>query len=561
VSTLQLVPPPNEAACDDFLPARMLNEFAYCPRLFHLEWAQKEWSDNADTLEGSRVHRRVDRPSKEGVSDPEQPDEKQHARSVFLGDRTLGLVAKIDVVEADGLEATPIDYKKAKKPDVPDGAYEPERVQVCAQGLLLRAHGFRSERGYLYFAKSRERVIVEFTDSLIQRTLALRDEAVRIARETTPPPPLVDSPKCPRCSLVGICMPDEQNLLLGRSLDGVRSICVRRDDALPLHVQEHGSVVGKEGQELTVRKDGEEIARVRLIDVSRVSLHGSARMTLPAMQEVIAREVPISLHTHGGWYYGRITGHDHKNVHLRLAQFRAATDRERALQLACRFVFAKIKNCRTLLRRNHRALDKDVLDELQASADRALRTKSIEALLGVEGTAARLYFEHFGGLLRRDVPRAFDFAGRNRRPPRDPVNAMLSLAYSLLTGEWTAILSAIGLDPYLGFLHQPRYGRPALALDMMEEFRPIIADSVVINAINTGVVASDDFIETATATSLSAPARKRFIECFERRMEEEVTHPIFGYRISYRRTFDVQARLLARFLTGEIDRFPEFVTR
>jgi CRISPR-associated endonuclease Cas1/CRISPR-associated protein Cas4 len=547
-------------ADEPLLPVRMLNEFAYCPRLFHLEWAQGEWRENADTLEGARIHRRVDRPSKAGVPDPAEDAEKQHARSVFLGDRELGLVAKIDLVEADGLDATPVDYKKARTPSIPERAYEPERVQVCAQGLLLRAHGYRSDRGVLYFARSKERVIVEFTEALIARTLALRDEAKRSAAIATPPPPLVDSPKCPRCSLAPICLPDEQNFIQGRCLDDVRTICVPRDEALPLHVQEHGSCVGKEGGELVIRKDDEEIGRVRMIDVSRVSLHGSARMTLPAMQVMIGRGVPISLHTHGGYYYGRIAGHDHKNVHVRIAQFRVASDEARALELARRFVFAKIKNCRVILRRNHRALDTEVLDELTKLAESSRRAKAIDSLLGIEGTAARIYFEHFGGLLRRELPE-FEFSGRNRRPPKDPVNAMLSLAYSMLASEWTATLSAMGLDPYLGFLHQPRYGRPALALDMMEEFRPIVADSVVISAVNGNVVGPEDFQTTVAGVAFVPAARKRFVAAFERRMEEEVTHPIFGYRASYRRTFDVQARLLARYLTGEIDRYPEFTTR
>ena len=155
----------------------------------------------------------------------------------------------------------------------------------------------------------------------------------------------------------------------------------------------------------------------------------------------------------------------------------------------------------------------------------------------------------------------FDFNGRNRRPPKDPVNAMLSFAYSMLTREWTVALSAVGLDPYRGFLHQMRFGRPALSLDMMEPFRPLVADSTVITAINNGEVKLEDFIISATGCNLKPGGRKRFIAAFERRMSQEVTHPVFNYRISYRRLFEVQARLLIRYLTGEIPRYPSFVTR
>lgn len=559
---------PAPLADQPLLPVRMLNEFAYCPRLFHLEWVQREWADNAETLDGQRVHARVDKPSARGLQPaPTEADEDasaenlftQHARSVDLGDPTLGLVGRIDLIEAEGDHATPIDYKRSRRPDVPGGAYEPERVQVCAQGLLLRAHGFRSEQGILYFAGSRERVEVPFTDALITRTLELRDQARAAAAADRPPPPLVDSPKCPRCSLVGICLPDEQNTLLGRSTEGIRPLLAPLDDALPLHVQEPGSVISKEAAELVVKRKHGDPTRVRLKDVSRINLHGSAHITLPALRAALASGIPVGLFTFGGWYYGRVHGHDHKNVLLRQAQFAIARDPVRCLTIARRLVRGKIKNARVMLRRNSRALDRRVLDDLAGHARRADGAESQDTLLGIEGSAARLYFQHFDGMLRQDVP--FSFETRNRRPPRDPVNALLSFAYALLTAEWTATLSTVGFDPYQGFYHQPRYGRPSLALDLMEEFRPIIADSVVIGAINNGIIGTDDFVVSATAAALTASGRKRFIQAFERRLDELVTHPVFGYRLSYRRVLDVQARLLARYLMGEIDDYPEFVTR
>jgi CRISPR-associated endonuclease Cas1 len=151
--------------------------------------------------------------------------------------------------------------------------------------------------------------------------------------------------------------------------------------------------------------------------------------------------------------------------------------------------------------------------------------------------------------------------GRNRRPPKDPINALLSFAYSMLTREWTVALSAVGLDPYLGFYHQPRFGRPALSLDMMEPFRPLIADSTVLMAVNNGEVRPTDFLRAAGSCNLNDSGRKRFIAAFERRMAQEVAHPIFRYRLSYRRLLEVQARLLVRFLCREIPDYPNFLTR
>src|SRR6478609_6391614 len=164
-------------------------------------------------------------------------------------------------------------------------------------------------------------------------------------------------------------------------------------------------------------------------------------------------------------------------------------------------------------------------------------------------------------MLKGDDIQGFDLDGRNRRPPRDPVNALLSFCYSLLSKELTLAIRAVGLDTMLGFYHQPHFGRPSLALDLMEEFRPVIADSVVIGAINTGVIQHDDFVRAAGAVALTPPARKRLILAFERRMDQLVTHPVFDYRISYRRVLEVQARLLSRVLLGELPRYPEFRVR
>ena len=202
--------------------------------------------------------------------------------------------------------------------------------------------------------------------------------------------------------------------------------------------------------------------------------------------------------------------------------------------------------------------------ELKHDANQGGRAQDLGSLLGFEGAAAARYFGAFANLIKRDADTAsfaFDFTTRNRRPPLDPVNALLSYAYALLVRTWTVTLTAVGFDPYRGFYHQPRYGRPALALDMMEPFRPLVADSAVIQAINNGEVKPTDFISAAGAVNLTNDGRKRFIAAFERRIDQEITHPVFGYRLSYRRLFEVQARLLGRFLLGDITEYPNFTTR
>lgn len=548
----------------------MLNEFAYCPRLAYLEWVQGDFADSVDTVDGRYQHQRVDRrqgamPDADVVA-VAPPDETLHARSVMLSAPQVGMVARIDLIEGEGRIVTPVDYKRGAPPDVPEGAWEPERVQLCAQALILEENGYSVSQGVLYFVAAKRRVAVAIDAALRARTLELLAGLRRAAQAREIPPPLRDSPKCPRCSLVGICLPDEVNYLRHPDEPDVeiRRLLPARDDALPLYVQEAGAYVGKRGEELVVRpREGGAPTAVRLAQTSQVSLFGGAQISTQAMQAVLGRGLPICLLSHGGWLYGMAVGMTHKNVELRRLQFRTAEDTRASLKLARRFVATKIRNCRTLLRRNGDVPDAD-LARLKHVADDCEGVDVAASLLGVEGSAARLYFQHYPGLVHSPdpaLPAKLDFEGRNRRPPRDPMNALLSFVYALLVKDLAVTTLAVGFDPHMGFYHQPRYGRPALALDLMEEMRPIIADSVVLTAVNTGVVRANDFVRRGGAVSLTEAGRTRLVRAYERRMDELVTHPLFGYRISYRRVLEVQARLLARHLGGEIPEYPGFQTR
>ena len=184
----------------------------------------------------------------------------------------------------------------------------------------------------------------------------------------------------------------------------------------------------------------------------------------------------------------------------------------------------------------------------------------LDTLLGIEGATARTYFSEFPGMIKaRDL--SFDFRGRNRRPPRDPVNAVLSFLYGMLIKQAMVTALTVGFDPYLGFYHQPRYGKPALALDLVEEFRPLIADSVCLSLINNGELGPEHFITRGDAAALTQNGRRKVIESYERRMDTLVTHPLFGYAVSYRRILEIQARLLSRHLLGELPAYPVFRTR
>ena len=545
------------------IPARILNEYVYCPRLAYLEWVQKEWESSSDTVEGRHVHRRVDTQSG-SLPDPEEDfDDLKIARSVELSSKKLDLVAKIDLVESEDGEVRPVDYKRGKRPHVPRQAYDPERVQLCAQGLLLEEHGYTCREGFLYFAGSRERVRIKFDEELRSLTLESLKGLRSVVDEGEIPPPLDDSPKCPRCSLVGICLPDETNLLKSDSAE-VRPISVKHTRALPVYVQSYRGKVAKEGQRIAIEKGDSDKTYARLADISQLVVMGNVYVTTPTLHELMRRNIPVTWQSYGGWFLGHTIGAGHANVELRTAQYRGSFDYAVCLKLARGWVQAKIRNSRTLLRRNWRSDDEpdSVLTDLTRLADRAGRTRDISTLLGIEGAAAARYFGNFNAVLRDNGDDdLFDMNNRNRRPPTDPVNALLSFGYAMLTRTFVTVLSGVGFDPYRGFYHQPRYGRPALALDMMEPFRPLIVDSVVVTAINNGEIRPTDFVRSPIGVALSDAGRKRFLGTFERRLSQEVTHPLFGYRVEYRRLLEIQARLLGRHLMGEIPANPNFVTR
>lgn len=578
------------AELPDYLPARMLNEYVYCPRLFFYEWVEGIFAHSADTIEGELRHEKL-----ETKSDPLPPpgqEARVHSRSISLSSETHRLIAKMDLVEGEAGTVIPVDYKKGGPRDGGDGpeVWPADRVQLCGQALILRDNGYQCDEAVAYYHATRQRVRVPIDEALVNETLEAIEGAKNVALRGRIPKPLTNSPKCPRCSLVGICLPDETALV--ESLpefkpnpqlslfdsdesadrtpadreDVVRRLVPARDDLRPLYVTGHGLTIGKSGDVLQIRERQKPVQEVRIGEISQVNVFGNVQFSAAAVQGLCWAEKPIAHFTFGGWFYGLTQGLGLKNVFLRKRQFALSEDRFFCLSFARELVAAKIRNQRTLLRRNHIEPPAIALAQLKRYAQAAINAEELGELLGIEGNAARIYFANFPGLLKADNENAdalftFEFSRRNRRPPADPVNALLSFAYSLLTKDLTIIGHSVGLDPFIGFFHQPRFGRPALALDLMEEFRPLIADSVVISAINTGMVASNDFIRVGPAVALTPRGRKGFLRAYEQRMDALVTHPLFGYRVNYRRVLEIQTRLLARLLTGEARRYAGFETR
>lgn len=560
------LPAPPARDDEPLVPARMVNEWVYCPRLAYIEWVEGEWAETGDTAEGRRAHARVEAggpplPAPEDVA----AAEGLRTRSVTLSSARLGLIAKVDVLDVEDGAVSVVDYKKGSRPHVAQGAYEPERVQLCAQALVLEDNGYAVREAAIWYVESRERVRVELDAELRAATLAAASGLRLAAASGRRPPPLEESPKCPRCALAGVCLPDETNFF--RRGGAPRPLAPADDVALPLYVQRPGARVAKRGETLTVETE-EGKTEAPLIDVSELALFGPVSLSTPALHELMSREIPVAWFSTGGWLMGHTVGVGQRNVEVRIAQYRASFDEAACLRLARGLVAAKVGNARTLLRRNWKAEGRaaerdDALLRLKRLARRAQSAVGVPELLGFEGEAAAVYFRAFDAMLSpgpAGMP-DFRFEARNRRPPTDPVNSLLSFGYALLLRTFVAALATVGLDPYRGFYHRPRHGRPALALDMMEPFRPVLADSAVIQALNNGEVQADGFVRSGHACALKPASRRAFIASYERRLAQETTHPVFGYRVSMRRLIEVQMRLLARHLQGEIRDYPHYLPR
>lgn len=580
---------------------RNLHNFIYCPRLFYFQWVENIFQENADTVAGSHVHRNVDAPSK--LDDPKELGLPEGAkiRSLRLESAVLGLIGVVDIVEGGPDGAEIIDYKKGSARRGAEGereAKEPDAIQVAAHALLLREQGVKVARGAIYYAADKRRVPVELSEELFAKVRRTIEEARGVAASGRCPPPLKNDARCLYCSAYPICLPNEtlwwskrrkpaetdaqiQFGFIGQTEDAARDRILEaldfaaesgkgpptlepprpeHDDGEVLVVQTPGAQIGQRGEQLLVSVKGEEVRKIPGQQVRAIYCYGAVQLTAQAVETCLDLGIDVSYFSPAGRFIGLLRGLPASGVDARRGQCRLFELPGVRLQLAREVIRAKIHNQRVMLMRNGDVPER-ALKLMVHFRDATERARDMTELLGIEGTAAALYFEQFESMLKQREDWKFDWRGRNRRPPRDPVNALLSLGYSMLAKELTGVCHAVGLDPFLGFMHQPRYGRPALALDLMEEFRPLVADSVAISLVNRGELGSEDFIRSANGTFLNDAGRKRFWEAWFRRLDTEVSHPEFEYKMAYRRMLEVQARQLWRFVRGEAAAYHGFTTR
>lgn len=513
------------------IPVSLVAHHVFCPRRAWLE-AVGEHADAEAIAVGLRDAATVDDRSASGG---------ERFLAVDITSDRLGLTGRCDaIVQADGA-LTVVEHKatpKRRSMDITDAM----RLQLALQDILLREMGHEIGGHAIWFSTHKRRVPVAIEDG--DREMAERAVAATRATISAPtaPEPLIDNPKCDRCSHAGVCLPDERT-----RPTRTRRIGVSDPTGMVLHLQTPGSRASLRSGRLEVARREESLASIPIERVAALMIHGNVDVSGALIREMLWRSAAIVWLTGRGRLVGWSVTGDSPNALQRARQHRVSP--ESALELSREFISAKIANQATLLRRHgdvpeqHRRLR-----ELQRLASQA---SDVNRLLGIEGDAASRYFSSFSSMLSKRVQDAgFELRTRSRRPATDPMNASLNYSYGLLLSECVRAIASCGLDPSGGFLHTPTRNKPALALDLMEEFRAPIADAVVVGAFNNGELRPEHFTEALGSTRFRDQGRRALIAAFERRITTEFQHPVFGYRVTWRRAIEVQARMILGVIDG-----------
>lgn len=330
-----------------------------------------------------------------------------------------------------------------------------------------------------------------------------------------------------------------------------------------VYVTQEEAFVCKIDERLNIKAEKKTILDVPLIKVDGVVIFGRATISPAAIAELIKRKLSLTFLTSSGKYLARLEPEMSKNIFLRSAQWKAAGESAKAVHVVRGFVRGKLKNYRVSLMRSVRdnpELDLDAgIRQIENAIAPLDKTNSIDSLRGFEGAGSAAYFASFDRLIRQAN---FSFNVRHR-PATDPVNSLLNLGYTLLRHDIQSALNLVGFDPYLGYLHTERYGRPSLALDLMEEFRPLVVDAVVLKAINRQQLKSDDFITEplSNVVTLTKEGLHTFLRLYQEKKLLKFTHPVMKRQYTYQEAFEIQARLLGKYLMGEIDKYPPLVIK
>lgn len=546
-----------------------LHALAYCERLYYLEEIEEIRLADANVYAGRRIHEELDR----------GPDRY----TMELASERLGIRGKVDCVRRKAGNLVVFEHKKGKSRDGKE-AWPSDRLQVLAYTLLLAEHTGEiiQEACVKYHADNRTITIAVTLEEAEKEVRGAVERAKALRASLERPPVTVSERLCRTCALAPVCLPEEERFALAEKHKPQR-LFPADDDRRIIHVVEQGSSIRKDGEQLVVYlPDGTKKA-LPSMTIAALALHGNVQISTQAIHFCAARNIGVHWLSFGGHYVGAVTA-GAGGVQRKNRQYQMMQDPLCRLRLAVRVVMAKVENqLRYALRSSRSKPDMERPQEVESALSR-LRTelasiarigemtdgigrefednsvcktteedanRMIEELRGHEGMAGREYFSIIPFLLNLPNDDLLCFQGRNRRPPRDPFNALLSFGYALLYRDCVAALLAVGLEPAVGFLHTPRSAAYPLALDLTELFRVILWDIPLIGSVNRKQWKKEDFDITSGQVWLNPNGRRKAIHLYEERKQEKWKHPVLDYSLSYARTVELEARLLEKEWSGK----------
>lgn len=541
----------------DTLRVNALHALAYCPRLFYLEEVEELYTQDAAVFSGRRLHVEIEK------------EEGEEWQELVLENNELGLRGKVDALRTRNGQTIPYEHKKGRcyrgidhKPQ----AWDSDRLQVLAYACLIEtALGITVSEGRIRYHTDNVLVHVPLDDAGRQDVQAAIAQARQLRQSTERPPVATNERLCTRCSLASVCLPEETRLANNIDHKPLR-LFPEDDEREIIHVLEAGTCIGKSGEQIKISRRDKTTKTLPARQVGQIVLHSFAQVSTQALYFCAEQEIGVHFISGGGRYMGSLDNR-HGSIQRRVRQYQALSNPEVCLKLARQLVTCRGQSQRKFLMRGLRGADSNSLlaqtvEQMQRVIKQVATTESIASLLGVEGNIAALYFKALPQLLGESTDPAFHFSGRNRRPPLDRFNALLSFGYALLLKDVVNAILVVGLEPALGFYHQPRTQAPPLALDLMEIFRVPLVDLPVIGSINRGQWDADaDFEIRGQQVWLSDSGRRKFIGIYERRKEESWKHPVLGYSLSYRRLLELEVRLLEKEWMGEGGLFGQLVLR
>lgn len=542
----------------DTLRVCALHAFAYCPRLFYLEEVEELYTQDAAVFAGRRLHDEIER--KEG----------EEWQDLYLEDENLGLRGRIDVLRQRDGQTIPYEHKRGRchrdENNQPQ-AWESDKLQILAYSCLLEvALNTRIAEGRIRYHADNIIIHVPVDDAGRKWVREAIQQAQQLKNSPYRPAVTNNEHLCSRCSLAPVCLPEEARLAHNREWSATR-LFPQDDEREVIHILEPGTRIGRAGEQLKISRRNEPDQKLSIQQVSQVILHSFSQLSTQALHFLVANNIGIHFISGGGRYVASIDNRS-GSIQRRIRQYRALIEENFCLELAQKLVICRGEGQRKFLMRGKRqgkgeseSLEK-AIKQMKTVLKQVTNIDSIDSLLGIEGNLAALYFGALPSLLGSDVPEEMLFSGRNRRPPKDRFNALLSFGYSLLIKDVMNSILSVGLEPALGFYHQPRTQAPPLALDLMEVFRVPLVDMPVITSINRHQWdIQGDFEIRGQQVWLSETGRRKFIDIYERRKAETWKHPITGYSLTYRRLLELEVRLLEKEWSGESGLFGHLILR